>query len=106
MCLANLSGVREVITAAATAEVDEDHPAICGSVVVHCVHAGEPLRLAMRMPDALLLLNALRTIEAEFDLEDWAERIGCSLNATDAVNHEVIEYEAIEEEPEPVALNS
>src|SRR5262245_5356938 len=86
MCLANLSGVREVVTAAATAEVTEDRPAICGTVVVHCVHAGEPLRLAMRMPDALLLLNALRVIEAEFDLEEWSERVGCSLNATDELN--------------------
>ena len=89
MSITNLSGVREVIAAAATAQVVEGRPAICGSVVLHCIHAGEPLRLVLRMPDALLLLNSLRVIEDELDLEEWSDRIGCSANATDALSDEL-----------------
>ncbi len=40
---------REVITAAATAEVPDDKPPICGTVTLHCVDDGEPLRLSMPM---------------------------------------------------------
>src|SRR5690242_20099358 len=56
MCLADLPGSREVITAAATAEVPDDKPAICGTVTLHCLDEEEPLRLSMPMLDALLLL--------------------------------------------------
>jgi hypothetical protein len=102
----NLSGLREVIAAAATAQVTEGAPAICGAVVLHCIHAGEPLRLVLRMPDALLLLNSLRIIEDELDLEEWSERIGCSLNAIDAVSAELREQDFDEDQGEPPHLNS
>lgn len=81
MCLADLSATREVITAAATAEVPDDKPPICGSVTLHCLDGDEPLRLSMPMLDALLLLNSLRAIEQEFALQTWSAQIGCSLNA-------------------------
>jgi hypothetical protein len=85
MCLADLPGSREVITAAATAEVPDDKPAICGTVTLHCLDEEEPLRLSMPMLDALLLLNSLRAIEQEFGLQGWSAQIGCSLNGIEEV---------------------
>lgn len=76
MCLGDLTETREIITAAATAEVSGDKPAICGSVMLHCLDGGEPLRLSMPMLDAMLLLNSLRQIEEEFELEEWTARLG------------------------------
>ena len=64
MCLADVFGTHEVITAAATAEVPEHQPAICGTVTLHCVDGDETLRLTLPMPDALLLLNSLRGARA------------------------------------------
>lgn len=75
MCLADLTGTREVITAAATAEVPDDKPAICGAVTLHCLDDEDPLHLSMPMLDALLLLNSLRAIEREFGLEQWAAHL-------------------------------
>jgi hypothetical protein len=85
MCLADLPGSREVMTAAATAEVPDDKPAICGTVTLHCLDEEEPLRLSMPMLDALLLLNSLRAIEQEFGLQAWSAQIGCSLNGIEEV---------------------
>ena len=92
MCLADLMGTREVITAAATAEVPEDKPAICGTVTLHCLDGDEALRLSMPMLDALLLLNSLRAIEEEFALQGWAAQIGCSVNAIEAMAAELQIY--------------
>ena len=39
----------------------------------------------MPMPDALLLLNSLRAIEEEMELQGWAEQIGCSAMAMEEV---------------------
>ena len=89
MSSTDTSAMREVITAAATAEVAADRPPIYGTVVVHCLEGEEPLRLSMPMLDALLLLNSLRAIEQEFDLQEWAARLGCSLNAIDKVSAEL-----------------
>ncbi len=83
MSIVDLADTREVITAAATAEVPDDKPAICGTVTLHCVDDGEPLRLSMPMLDALLLLNSLRAIEREFSLQVWSAQVGCSLNAAE-----------------------
>jgi hypothetical protein len=76
MCLAEFTATRAIVTAAATAEVPTDRPAIYGSVMLHCLDGGEPLRLSMPMLDAMLLLNSLRQIEEEFDLEEWSARLG------------------------------
>jgi hypothetical protein len=76
---------REVITAAASAEVPADKPAICGTVTLHCVDGGEPLRLSMPMLDALLLLNSLRAIEKEFSLQLCSAQIGCSLSSVEYI---------------------
>lgn len=92
MCLADLLGTREVITAAATAEVPEDKPPICGTVTLHCLDGDDALRLSMPMLDALLLLNSLRAIEQEFALQGWAAQIGCSINAIEAVAAELQMY--------------
>jgi hypothetical protein len=92
MCLADLLGTREVITAAATAEVPEDKPPICGTVTLHCLDGDDALRLSMPMLDALLLLNSLRAIEQEFALEGWAAQIGCSINAIEAMAAELQAY--------------
>ena len=92
MSLADILGTREVITAAATAEVPEDQPAICGSVTVHCVDGDETLRLTMPMLDALLLLNSLRAIEEEFELRNWSEQIGCSAVAMEEVAAELQQF--------------
>ncbi len=83
MCLADVFGTHEVITAAATAEVPEHHAPICGTVTVHCTDGDETLRLTMPMLDALLLLNSLRAIEEEFELQGWSEQIGLSAQATE-----------------------
>ncbi|NLG76611.1 MAG: hypothetical protein GX535_10255 [Xanthomonadaceae bacterium] len=83
MSILDLANSREVITAAATAEVPEDKPAICGTVTLHCIDDGEPLRLSMPMLDALLLLNSLRAIEKEFSLQVWSAQVGCSLNSAE-----------------------
>ena len=96
---------REVITAAATAEVPDDKPPICGTVTLHCVDEGEPLRLSMPMLDALLLLNSLRAIEREFALQVWSAQIGCSLNAVDYMSAQLEQqYEENGSVP-PSALN-
>ena len=92
MCLADVLGTHEVITAAATAEVPEHQPAICGTVTLHCVDGDETLRLSMPMPDALLLLNSLRAIEEEFELQGWAEQIGCSAMAMEEVSAELAQF--------------
>ncbi len=67
-------------------------PAICGTVTLHCVDGDETLRLTMPMPDALLLLNSLRAIEAEFELQGWAEQIGCSAMAMEEVAQELAQF--------------
>ncbi len=104
MSIADFADTRDVITAAATAEVPEDKPPICGTVTLHCVDDGEPLRLSMPMLDALLLLNSLRAIEQQFALQVWSAQIGCSLNAVDYMTAQLQQYE--EESPcPPSALN-
>jgi hypothetical protein len=85
----DLNGVRNILTAAATADVEEGRPAICGTVTLHCIDDGEPLRLVMSMLDAILLLNSLREIEANFNLEEWATRLGCSMNLADWIAEEL-----------------
>jgi hypothetical protein len=92
MCLADVPGTQEVITAAATAEVPDYQPAICGTVTLHCLDGDDTLRLTMPMPDALLLLNSLRQIEKEFLLEGWSEQIGCSALAMEAVSAELAAF--------------
>lgn len=92
MCLADLLGAREIITAAATAEVPPDRPAICGTVTLHCLDGDETLRLSMPMLDALLLLNSLRAIEEEFALQGWAAQIGCSANAMQELAAELQQF--------------
>ena len=92
MCLADVFGTHEVITAAATAEVPQHQPAICGTVTLHCVDGADALRLTMPMLDALLLLNSLRAIEEEFELQTWAEQIGCSALAMEAVAAELAQF--------------
>jgi hypothetical protein len=92
MCLADVLGTHEVITAAATAEVPEHQPAICGTVTLHCLDGDETLRLTMPMPDALLLLNSLRAIEEEMELQGWAEQIGCSAMAMEQVSAELAQF--------------
>lgn len=92
MSLADLLGTREVITAAATAEVPDDKPPICGTVTLHCLDGDDALRLTMPMLDALLLLNSLRAIEQEFALQGWAAQIGCSIHAIEAMAAELQLY--------------
>jgi hypothetical protein len=89
MCLADYLGTREVITAAATAEVAGDKPAICGVVTLHCLDGDDSFHLSMPMLDALLLLNSLRAIEQEFELQKWAAQIGCSASVMEAVAAEL-----------------
>ncbi len=93
MCLADFES-REIITAAATAEVPERQPAICGTVTLNCLDGDETLRLTLPMPDALLLLNSLRAIEQEFELQGWAEQIGCSAMAMEQVAAELAQFSA------------
>jgi hypothetical protein len=99
MCLADLTETREVITAAATAEVPSDKPPICGTVMLHCLDGGEPLRLSMPMLDALLLLNSLRQIEEEFGLEEWTARLGSGMNTIEELGAELhdLYLDALEE---------
>jgi hypothetical protein len=92
MCLGDVFGDHEVITAAATAEVPGNKPAICGTVTLHCVDGSETLRLSMPMLDALLLLNSLRAIEEEFELQSWAEQIGCSALAMEEAAAELQQF--------------
>jgi len=94
----DLSGIRKILTAAATADVEEGRPAICGTVTLHCIDRSEPLRLLMPMLDAMLLLNSLREIEATFNLEEWAARLGCSLNLADWIAEELQKQSAVETE--------
>jgi hypothetical protein len=89
MCLGDFPGNRELITAAATAEVEDDKPAICGTVTLHCLDGEDTLHLSMPMLDALLLLNSLRAIEEEFRLQGWAAQIGCSATAMEAMAAEL-----------------
>ena len=106
MCLADHTNTREVVTAAATAEVPPDGPAICGSVMLHCLDNGEPLRLSMPMLDAMLLLNSLRQIEEEFELEEWSSRLDSGMNTIDELGAELhdLYLEALERKTHP--LNS
>jgi hypothetical protein len=92
MCVADLLGTREVVTAAATAEVPDDKPPICGTVTLHCVDGDDALRLTLPMLDALLLLNSLRAIEKQFDLQKWSEQIGCSAYAFEDMAAELRKY--------------
>jgi hypothetical protein len=105
MSIADFADTREVITAAATAEVPDDKPPICGTVTLHCVDDGEPLRLSMPMLDALLLLNSLRAIEKEFALQVWSAQIGCSLNAVDYMSAQLQQQFEEESPVPPSALN-
>jgi hypothetical protein len=107
MCLADFTETREIITAAATAEVPSDRPAICGTVMLHCLDGGEPLRLSMPMLDAMLLLHSLRQIEEEFELEDWSARLG-GMNTIEELGAELhdIYLDSTETEEKPHPLNS
>lgn len=105
MSIADLTDTREVITAAATAEVPDDKPPICGTVTLHCVDDGEPLRLSMPMLDALLLLNSLRAIEKEFALQVWSAQIGCSLNAVEYMAAQLQQHFDEDGEVPPASLN-
>lgn len=89
MCLADFTQTREVVTAAATAEVPTDKPAICGTVMLHCLDGGEPMRLTMPMLDAMLLLNSLRQIEEEFELEEWTARLSSGMNTFEELGAEL-----------------
>jgi hypothetical protein len=92
MCLADFTGTREVITAAATAEVPEDKPAICGTVTLHCLDEEDPLHLSMPMLDALLLLNSLRAIEEEFGLQEWSAHIGSGVATVEEMAADLRQY--------------
>lgn len=91
---ARMATVHEVITAPAIAALPPAGPAICGTVTLHCFEKGEPLRLVMPMMDALLLLNSLRVIEREHELQEWSQRLGCSLNRIDELSAEVAQLAA------------
>ncbi len=105
MSIVDLADTREVITAAATAEVPDDKPAICGTVTLHCVDDGEPLRLSMPMLDALLLLNSLRAIEKEFSLQVWSAQVGCSLNAAEYMTAQLQQQLDDDDQIIPSSLN-
>ena len=105
MSIVDLADTREVITAAATAEVPDDKPAICGTVTLHCVDDGEPLRLSMPMLDALLLLNSLRAIEKEFSLQVWSAQVGCSLNAAEYMTAQLQQQLDDDDQLIPSSLN-
>lgn len=92
MCLADFTGTREVITAAATAEVPDDKPAICGTVTLHCLDEEDPLHLSMPMLDALLLLNSLRAIEEEFGLQEWSAHIGSGIATIEEMAADLRQY--------------
>jgi hypothetical protein len=97
-------GIREVITAAATAEVPDDKPPICGTVTLHCLDGDDALRLSMPMLDALLLLNSLRAIEEEFALQGWAAQIGCNIGAIEAMT-EALELATDENGTPAITIN-
>jgi hypothetical protein len=101
MCLADFTDTREIITAAATAEVPSDKPAICGTVMLHCLDGGEPLRLTMPMLDAMLLLSSLRQIEEEFALEEWTARLGSGMNTIEELGAEThdLYLDSLEDKP-------
>jgi hypothetical protein len=101
------TGTRELVTPAATVEIREGDSAICATVVVQYLQAGGPLRLSMPMLDALLLLNSLRAIEQELDLEEWSERVGSGLESLDELATE-LQLSSDEEpaDPPPVRLDS
>jgi hypothetical protein len=101
----DFTDTRDVITAAATAEVPDDKPAICGTVTLHCVDDGEPLRLSMPMLDALLLLNSLRAIEKEFSLQVWSAQIGSSLNAVEYMAAQLQQHYGDDDQITPSSLN-
>ena len=101
----DFTDTRDVITAAATAEVPDDKPAICGTVTLHCVDDGEPLRLSMPMLDALLLLNSLRAIEKEFSLQVWSAQIGNSLNAVEYMAVQLQQHYDDDDQITPSSLN-
>lgn len=105
MSIVDLTDTREVVTAAATAEVPDDKPAICGTVTLHCIDDGEPLRLSMPMLDALLLLNSLRAIEKEFSLQVWSAQIGCSLNAAEYMAAQLQQHLDEDDLIGPLSLN-
>lgn len=105
MSIVDLADTREVITAAATADVPDDKPAICGTVTLHCVDDGEPLRLSMPMLDALLLLNSLRAIEREFSLQVWSAQVGCSLNAAEYMTAQLQQQLGDDDPIAPSSLN-
>jgi hypothetical protein len=96
----DFTGTREVITAAATAEVPEDKPAICGTVTLHCLDDEDPLHLSMPMLDALLLLNSLRAIEEEFGLQEWSAHIGSGINSFEEMAAALRQY--LEEGEAPI----
>jgi hypothetical protein len=106
MCLADLIETREVVTAAATAEVPSDRPAICGTVMLHCLDGGESLRLTMPMLDAMLLLNSLRQIEEEFQLEEWSSRLDSGMNTIEELGAELQDMYLDELDEKPHRLNS
>lgn len=105
MSMVDFTDTRDVITAAATAEVPDDKPAICGTVTLHCVDDGEPLRLSMPMLDALLLLNSLRAIEKEFSLQVWSAQIGCSLNSAEYMTAQLQQQYDDDNQIAPSSLN-
>lgn len=92
MRLAESMGIREVITAAATAEVPDDKPAICGTVTLHCMDDDDRLHLSMPMLDALLLLNSLRAIEEEFGLQEWSTHISSGVSTIEEMAADVRAY--------------
>jgi hypothetical protein len=104
MSIVDYTDTRDVITAAATAEVPDDKPAICGTVTLHCVDDGESLRLSMPMLDALLLLNSLRAIEKEFSLQVWAAQVGCSLNSVEYMTAQLQQH--YDEDDNPIIPSS
>ena len=108
MCLADITDTREVVTAAATAEVPSDRPAICGTVMLHCLDGGDPLRLSMPMLDAMLLLHSLRQIEEEFQLEEWSARLDSGMNTIEELGDELhdIYLDSLDEQERPHTLNS
>lgn len=105
MCLADLLGTREVITAAATAEAPDDKPAICGTVTLHCLDEEDPVHLSMPMLDALVLLNSLRAIEEELGLQEWSAHIGSGATDLEEVAAELRMRYSEDAEPPVRRLN-
>ena len=122
MSIVDLADTREVITAAATAEVPDDKPAICGTVTLHCVDDGEPLRLSMPMLDALFIAGLLASVLAaassmvvRFRRSRGAERqqmkwltsaqVGCSLNAAEYMTAQLQQQLDDDDQIIPSSLN-